>query len=76
MNLYGAVTSEVLTIAQDGTGTFVFGDRQYAVILRDGVFSVDGETIGYTYYPEEAMLMLLWGKEDADTIVLRPVEAQ
>ena len=76
VNFYGAVTDEVLTISQDGTGTFVFADQQYAVALRDGVFAVDGEAVGFSYSPDEGMLMLLWGKEDADTIVLRPIEAQ
>ena len=76
MEIYGAETDEILELAEDGTGTFYFAEKEYAIQLQDSVFTVDGEPIGFSYYPESGespILMLLWSSEEAYSIALRPV---
>ena len=76
MEIYSELTDEILTLAEDGTGTFLFAEQQHEILLQDYVLLVDGEPIGYSYYPEGGetpILMLLWANEEAGSIALRPV---
>lgn len=76
MDIYSELTDEILTLAEDGTGTFLFAEKTYEILLQDYVLLVDGEPIGYSYYPEGGetpIWMLLWANEEAGSIALRPV---
>jgi len=77
MEIYGTETDEILELFEDGTGTFYYGDQQHQLLLQNGILTVDGEPMGFSYYPEGGdtpILLLLWSGEDADSIALRPVE--
>ncbi len=76
MLIYGEETDEILVLSEDGSGTFFFAEKQHSILLQDGTLSVDGEPMGFSYYPEGGdtpILMLLWASEDAYSIALRPV---
>lgn len=76
MQIYGEETTEILELSEDGSGTFLFAEQQHEILLQDGILLVDGEPIGFSYYPEGGdtpILMLLWAKDDAYTIALQPV---
>lgn len=76
VQFYSQVTEEVLTLSQDGTGSFFFAGQQYDILLQGSTLTVNGKPIGFSYTvlsEEEAMLMFLWPNEGADSIVLRPI---
>ena len=76
MQIYGEETDEILMLSEDGTGTFLFDGTQHSILLQEGILSVDGQPIGFSYYPKSGdapVLMLLWANEEAFSIALRPV---
>ncbi|MBQ8910727.1 MAG: hypothetical protein IJY91_06795 [Oscillospiraceae bacterium] len=77
MLIYGEETEDLLTISEDGTGSFYFAKNQHAVQLTEDSLLIDGKPMPFSYYPEggdSPILLLLWMNEDADSIALRPVE--
>lgn len=77
MLIYDEEAEELLTISEDGTGSFYFSENQHTVQLTEDSLLIDGEPMPFSYYPEggdSPILLLLWMNEDADSIALRPVE--
>lgn len=66
-----------LKMKSDGTGVFHFADSEYSFEFRGEELYVNGQLMVWNYLgsENERMLMLFWYTEDADSIILRPVEA-
>ena len=76
-NYYSDDTKQVLTIHEDGTGSFYFKEVRYDITFEDDVLTVNGQQLPYRYIPgsenDKPMLTLYWYRDGISSIILRPV---
>lgn len=76
-NYYSDDTKQVLTICEDGTGSFYFKEVRYDITFEDEVLTVNGQQLPYRYIPgsenDKPMLTLYWYRDGISSIILRPV---
>ena len=71
-----SLTTEIMVIEKDGTGTFYFNGQEYDFAFEDGKLQVDGRSLVYQYSSQsddDAMLLIYWSQDDINTIILRPI---
>ncbi len=71
---YDSLTSDIMMIEKDGTGTFFFEGQEYDIAFEDGKLQVDGRSLSYQYMtssPDEPMLVIYWTQDNTNTIILR-----
>lgn len=75
-NYYNANTDQILTIREDGTGSFYFKQTHYDITFEKEVLVVNGQQLPYRYIPgsenDEPLLMLYWYRDGTTSISLRP----
>lgn len=76
-NYYNANTKQLLTIREDGTGSFYFKETHYDITFEKEVLMINGQQLPYRYIPgsenDEPLLMLYWYRDGTTSIALRPV---
>jgi hypothetical protein len=75
-NYYNANTDQILTIREDGTGSFYFKQTHYDITFEKEVLVVNGQQLPYRYIPgsenDEPLLILYWYRDGTTSISLRP----
>lgn len=70
-------TDQVLTIHEDGTGSFYFKEVYYDITFEKEMLVINGQQLPYRYIPgsetDEPLLLLYWYRDETTSIALRPV---